>query len=100
MKILSWNCRGINNPETVQVLCNWCWRERPDFVFVMESMIDRSKLEVVRNKCGFNMVFVLVVRVTLVVLGCCGEIKRLALDPFLNIIFLWWLSLMIMTLPG
>lgn len=53
MKILSWNSRGINNPKTVQALRTWCWRERPDFVFVMKSMIDSSRLEIVRNKCGF-----------------------------------------------
>lgn len=53
MKILSWNYQGINNPETVLALRNWCWRERPDFVFILESMIDSRRLEVVRNKCGF-----------------------------------------------
>lgn len=54
MKILSWHCREINNPEKVQDLHNWCWIERPDFVLIMESMIDSGKLECVRNKCGFS----------------------------------------------
>lgn len=54
MKIFSWNCRGIHNLETIQTLRNWCWRERPDFVFIMESMIDRQRLDVVCNKCGFH----------------------------------------------
>ena len=56
MKIFSWNRQGINNPETVQALRNWCWRERPDFFFIMESMIDRQRFESVRNICGFHNV--------------------------------------------
>lgn len=47
---LSWD----HNPETVQALRTWCWRQRPDFVFIMKSMLDSSKLELVRNKCGFQ----------------------------------------------
>ena len=54
MKIFSWNCRGINNPLTIKALQGWCWRERPDFVFIMETMVDRGKLERVRSKCGFT----------------------------------------------
>ena len=50
MKILSWNCRGMNNPETLQALYTWCCRERPDFVFIIESMIDSCRLEGIRNK--------------------------------------------------
>lgn len=57
MKILSWNRRGINNSATVQALRTWCWREQPDFVFIIESMIDAGRLEKVRNKCGFHYGF-------------------------------------------
>ncbi|XP_021761699.1 uncharacterized protein LOC110726522 [Chenopodium quinoa] len=54
MKIISWNCRGIGNPRTVSVLRDLCWRELPYIVFVMETKIDSSRLEGIRNKCGFT----------------------------------------------
>lgn len=54
MKILSWNVQGIGNPWTVRSLCDWCWRERPDIVFLMETMIDSSALERVKRRCGFD----------------------------------------------
>ncbi|XP_074288184.1 uncharacterized protein LOC141613350 [Silene latifolia] len=53
MKILSWNCKGLGNPLTVNTLRDWCWRECPNIVFVMETMISASRLEKIRNKCGF-----------------------------------------------
>ncbi|CAO2815950.1 unnamed protein product [Amaranthus hypochondriacus] len=72
MKILSWNCRGINNPETVKALRTWCWRERPDFVFIIESMVDSGRLEVVRNKCGFHNGLCVSSKVLRVGLACGG----------------------------
>ncbi|XP_056698562.1 uncharacterized protein [Spinacia oleracea] len=53
MKILSWNCRGIGNPWTVNALRDRCWREMPEIVFLMETKIDARQLERVRSKCGF-----------------------------------------------
>ena len=53
MKILSWNCQGLGNPWTVNALREWCWRERPNIVFLMETMIDVGKLERIQNICGF-----------------------------------------------
>ena len=53
MKLLSWNCQELGNPSTVNALRHLCWRDRPNVVFVMETMIDRRELEKVRNKYGF-----------------------------------------------
>lgn len=53
MKIQSWNCLGLGNPRTVNTLRQWCWRDRPDVVFLMETKIDASRVEKIRNKCGF-----------------------------------------------
>ncbi|XP_010694404.1 uncharacterized protein LOC104907208 [Beta vulgaris subsp. vulgaris] len=53
MKILSWNCRGLGNPRTVNTFRSWCWRDRPNIVFLMETMIDKQALEKVKQKCGF-----------------------------------------------
>lgn len=54
MKILRWNYQGLNNPLTVRTLNTCCWRERPQFVFIMESLMCKSKLKVVRDRCSFR----------------------------------------------
>ncbi|XP_021744637.1 uncharacterized protein LOC110710620 [Chenopodium quinoa] len=53
MKTLCWNCNGLGNPLTVKALRDWCWRDRPNAVFVMETKIDAQRLELIRNSCGF-----------------------------------------------
>ncbi|XP_021743477.1 uncharacterized protein LOC110709569 [Chenopodium quinoa] len=54
MKILSWNCRGIGNPRTVSSLRDWCWREMPNLVFIMETKIDERRLDGIKRNCGFT----------------------------------------------
>lgn len=54
MKLLSWNCQGLASPLIVRALKNWCWRDRPGFVFLMETMIEDRKLELVRAQCGYD----------------------------------------------
>lgn len=54
MKIFSWNCQGLANPDTINSLRNWCWKDRPNIVFLMETMIDDKKLERVKKRCGYN----------------------------------------------
>ncbi|XP_074306600.1 uncharacterized protein LOC141641852 [Silene latifolia] len=54
MKIFSWNCQGLGNPLTVGTLRDWCWRECPNIVFVMETMMSARELEKIRNSCGFS----------------------------------------------
>lgn len=54
MKILSWNCQGLDNPWTVNALREGCWREMPNIIFVMETMIDANRLEQVHNICDFT----------------------------------------------
>lgn len=53
MNLLSWNCQGMGNPSTVNALRSWCWRDRPNIVFVMETMISYRELMKARKKCGF-----------------------------------------------
>lgn len=54
MKILSWNCQGLNNHLTVQALHSWCLKERPSIVFVIETMMESHKLEGIRRKFSFS----------------------------------------------
>lgn len=60
MNILSWNCQGLGNPLTVRALQNWCWRDRPNIVFIMETMISNKDLEKVRDNAVSVLVFVVV----------------------------------------
>jgi len=46
MKLLSWNCQGIDNPLTVRVFIKLISLYHRDFVFLMET----KKL---KNKCSF-----------------------------------------------
>lgn len=52
MKILSWNCRGMGNRQTVRVLSDWCWRYRPNIVFFSEIMLIVYVLGILRKKTG------------------------------------------------
>ncbi|XP_021775080.1 uncharacterized protein LOC110738941 [Chenopodium quinoa] len=54
MKILSWNIFGLGNPRSVRALQDLCWRERPELVFVMETKVDASILNKIRNRCGYS----------------------------------------------
>ena len=47
----------VSQSVTVKALKNWFWRDRPYFVFVMETMIAEEKLDVVRVGCGFDFCF-------------------------------------------
>ena len=49
MTCLSWNCRGLGNPRTVQVLRDLVLSKRPYFIFLMETLIDVNKAEDIRK---------------------------------------------------
>ena len=54
MKLLSLNCRGLRNPETVQELQTLVKLEVPQVVFVMETRLDVRSIEWLRIKLGFH----------------------------------------------
>ncbi|KAL2922938.1 Retrotransposon Gag-like protein 3 [Bienertia sinuspersici] len=45
---------GLANRDTISSLQELCWRDRPNIVFVMETMIEDKKLERVRRKCRYE----------------------------------------------
>jgi exonuclease III len=54
MSLLSWNCRGLGNPRSV---CDLRWlvkEKKPTFLFLMETRMRNKKLQVLRNKLGFE----------------------------------------------
>lgn len=58
MKIISWNCRGLRNLRTVQELCRLVKQKRPVMVFLMETKLRSSKMELIRCKLGYTSIFV------------------------------------------
>jgi exonuclease III len=54
MKFLSWNCQGLGNPKTVRVLKKLLINYSPDLVFLMETKLKTSELDVNRIKWGFK----------------------------------------------
>ena len=54
MNILSWNCRSVAGPSTVQELVDLCKRVHPAILFPMETRAHRGRLEELRRKLGFD----------------------------------------------
>lgn len=54
MKILVWNCRGLGNPTSVQVLVDIIHSKKPDVVFLIETLVGQIKLEPIRMRLGFE----------------------------------------------
>jgi ribonuclease HI len=70
MNIISWNCRGLGNPRSVQDFRRLVKEKRPNLVFLMETKLRKYKLENIRVKVGFTNMFVV---------DCVGKSGGLAL---------------------
>ncbi|XP_042982759.1 uncharacterized protein LOC122311987 [Carya illinoinensis] len=58
MNLLSWNCRGLGNPRTVQDLYRMVEEKRPKVIFLIETKANASRLDGVRRRLGFEGCFV------------------------------------------
>lgn len=58
MSLLSWNCRGLGNPATVRVLVDLVHSKKPEIIFIIETLVGNSKLQPIKNKLGFEGLFV------------------------------------------
>ena len=54
MSCLSWNCRGLGNPETIQELTSLVRVKAPSTVFLVETWSNEDYLEKVRCYLHFN----------------------------------------------
>jgi exonuclease III len=54
MKILSWNCRGIGNPAIVKELHDLAKNYAPSVLFIMETQINKHRVENLRYSLGFD----------------------------------------------
>ena len=52
MSILSWNCRGLGNPQTVNASKKVIRLEDPSFVFLMETKLNVDWMRSVRERCS------------------------------------------------
>ncbi|XP_019168526.1 PREDICTED: uncharacterized protein LOC109164444 [Ipomoea nil] len=57
MSTLSWNCRGLGNPQTVREIMDLASRKKPDFIFLMETKVGREHDESIRVNLGFDGLF-------------------------------------------
>ena len=57
MTCLSWNCRGLGNPEAVRELRSIVKLERPTLLFVMETKIQAKRVEALKCTLGFGGCF-------------------------------------------
>lgn len=57
MKILSWNCRGLGQPRTVQELVCLSKTHRPNVIFISETRKNKEYVESLRYRLGMNNVF-------------------------------------------
>ncbi|XP_015384889.1 uncharacterized protein LOC107176616 [Citrus sinensis] len=57
MSSISWNYRGLGHPRKVQVLMDLVRNKKPDFLFLMETLCSREKLESLKLNLGYVNLF-------------------------------------------
>ena len=59
MSTLSWNCRGLGNPRTVQEIMDIVFAKKPKIIFLMEVKVGRAYMEKMQNKLNYEGMFVM-----------------------------------------
>ena len=54
MSVLSWNCHRLGQPRTIQMLEEWAKCKKPIFIFLIETLCNRNKLESLKKKLGYE----------------------------------------------
>ncbi|XP_031124299.1 uncharacterized protein LOC116026992 [Ipomoea triloba] len=57
MSCLSWNCRGLGNPSTVQVLVDLIHSKKPNIVFLIETFVGLRRLQPIKQRLGYAGLF-------------------------------------------
>lgn len=58
MKILGWNCRGMQSATTVRSLLDLQEHARLDVLFLSESRLNKNSAESLHRKLGFYLMSV------------------------------------------
>lgn len=57
MSVLAWKCRGLGCPRIVQELKSIITKKQPQFVFIMETKIDRARADGLKASLGYENLF-------------------------------------------
>lgn len=58
MSLISWNYRGLGNPPTVKALQKMVQQKEPILVFLIETKLNKERVEMVKDKCNFKFSWV------------------------------------------
>ena len=58
MSLINWNCREFGNPQTVKALQKVVQQEEPILIFLIETKLNKEKVEKVRDQCNFKFSWV------------------------------------------
>jgi hypothetical protein len=58
MNLFRWNCRGLGNPWTIGDLHRMVKKKRLAMIFLMETKLRKSRMELIRIKLGFPNIMV------------------------------------------
>ena len=53
MRVLGWNCRGLEKPRSVRALCSLVQQWDPDFVFLLETKLKKNSMDKNKGSVGF-----------------------------------------------
>lgn len=54
MNLLSWNCRGMGSPCTIRILKDLLKSQNPNFVFLLDSLVEAKEMLDIANKLEFE----------------------------------------------
>jgi len=56
MKVICWNIQGIKKPQALQELLFLKHTQRPDILFILETLVTDKHLQTILPKLGFDFV--------------------------------------------
>jgi len=59
MSCLSWNCRGLGNPQTEAELADLVGKKDPKMFFLMETKVDKEVIERISRKMQYKIFLLL-----------------------------------------
>lgn len=57
MSFLSWNCRDVGNPSTIQLLLDLVQQRKSVVIFLMETLAKNNRMQDIKRKLGWNGCF-------------------------------------------
>ena len=54
MSTISWNCCGLGDPRTVRVLKDLVFQKKPNFIFLIETLCKKFRIERLKLTLGYE----------------------------------------------